>query len=232
MITFVCWRWSVPGSRSMYSAESVNTLARMIRRHYPGSHRIVCVTNDHAGIVPSIDIIPDREDFANVPSPHGAGAPSCYRRLRLFERDAGLTFGDRIVSIDLDCVITGDLSSLFEFRAEDVVGWQDPLYPNQLNGSLLLLRAGSRSLVWEEFEPAKSPRFTHDLGYRGSDQAWLSHWLREEPRWTRADGVYSYRVDRCAMQLPPDARIVFFHGRTKPWDAEAKRLPWVRYHYQ
>lgn len=227
MITFVCWLW---GDR--YNAEHVNTLARMIRRHYPGSHRVVCVTNTGAGVSPSIDLVADREDFAAVPSPHGGNAPSCYRRLRLFEKDSGLTFGDRIVSIDLDCVITGDLSPLFEFRREEVVGWQDPIYGNQLNGSLLLLRAGSRPQVWEEFDPIASPRFARDVGYRGSDQAWLSHWLRDEPRWTRDDGVYSFRVDRCAARLPADSRIVFFHGRTKPWDAEAQRVAWVRHHYQ
>lgn len=213
-MSVVCWRW---GER--YTAAHVNALARAIRRHYARSHRMICVTSDAAGIDPGIEVVPDTVDFAAVPSPNGAAAPSCYRRLRAFHLDAAQWFGERFVSLDLDVAIVGDLAPLWD-RAEDFVGLQDPLYPAQLNGSMFLLTAGSRPWVWSGFDPVQSPAQARAAGFLGSDQAWLSWCLGGEPRWTAADGVLSYRKD-CAHGLPRGARVVSFHGRTKPWSPEA-----------
>jgi len=219
MISVVVWRWG-----HKYSAESVNTLFRMVRRWY-GPHRSICVTNDAAGIDADIEIIADREDFSNVPNPSGPQFPSCYRRLRLFD---GSDFGERVVSLDLDAVVVDDLRPLWD-RPETVVAWEDPLYPRQVNGSMLLLNAGAHPEVWAEFNPRISPAAAKTAGFRGSDQAWISYLMTESARWTRADGVYSFRQ---ARELPANARIVFFHGGTKPWDIGAQRIEWVRKNYR
>lgn len=232
MISFLCWRWSTPGYRSTFGPEAVNTLAAMIARHYPAPHRMICCTNDATGINPAIEIVADREDFAVTPSPHGDGNPSCYRRLRLFHPDAAQWFGARIVSMDLDCVITGDLRPLVQWP-EDYVGWSDPQRPTQYNGSMTLLRTGARPEVWLGFDPERSPAAAKAAGCAGSDQGWVSHCLGPgEAQWTRADGVYSYRMDKLdAKPLPENARVVFFHGKTDPWSPEAQQLDWVRQHY-
>lgn len=195
----------------------------MVVRHYPAPHRFLCVTNDPAGIDPDIEIIPDRADFADLKSPHGGNNPACYRRLRLFHPDAAATFGERIVSLDLDTVIVGDLRPLWD-RPEPFVGWTDPLYPQQLCGSMLLLTAGAKRMVWNLFDPATSPAQAAHAGYRGSDQAWISYCLPRDARWTAADGVLSWR--KLNGWLPEGARIVFFHGARKPWDAGMPE--WVR----
>lgn len=232
MISFVCWKWSTPGYRSTFGPEAVNTLARMVRRHYDAPHRFLVVTNDRAGINGEIEIVPDRADFAEVRSPHGSGSPSCYRRLRLFAPDAARTFGERIVSLDLDAVIVGDLRSLVD-RPEDFVAWSDPLRPAQYNASFLLLTAGARPRVWTEFDPQRSPREARAAGWIGSDQAWLTHCLGPgEARWSRPDGVYSYRVDKLDRGLPADARIVFAHGDQDPWGERMQGVAWVREHYR
>lgn len=234
MISFVCWLWNVKGYRTQFTPSHVNTLARMIARNYDAPHRTICVTSDPAGIDPSVEIVPDHADFADVPSPHGDANPSCYRRLRMFAHDAEATFGERIVSLDLDCVITGDILPLFD-RNEDFVGWSDPWRPAQYNGSMTMIRAGSRAKVWELFDLQTSRWNAMAAGCLGSDQGWVSYCLGPgEAQWTRADGVYSYRWDKLVIKpLPSDARIVFFHGETKPWDYEPQRyLEWVRRHYQ
>lgn len=232
MISFVAWKWATPGYRSTFDARAVNVLAAMVRRHYPAPHRFICVTNDAAGINGEIEVVRDLEDFADIRSPHGGRAPSCYRRLRIFSADAAATFGERIVQLDLDSVITGDLRPLVD-RPEDVVAWSDPLRPAQYNGSFLLLTAGARPQVWDRFDPRRSPREARAAGWLGSDQAWITHCLGPgEARWSRADGVYSYRVDRLADRLPEGARIVFAHGREDPWGAEMQRLAWVREYYR
>lgn len=231
MISFVCFLWRDPRYRTQFTAAHVNTLARMIGRHYDAPHRVLCVTNDPAGIDPGIEIVPDRQDFAEIPPPHGAGNPSCYRRLRLFAPNAAAIFGERIVSIDLDCVVTGDLRPLFD-RPEEFVGWSDPLRPAQYCGSLTELTAGSRPQVWEQFDPARSPGEAVRAKCYGSDQGWVSYCLGPgEAQWTRADGVYSHRWDLKGGALPANARIVFFTGEVKPWDSRLSGLSWVRDNY-
>lgn len=226
VITFVCWLWKTPGYRSQFAPEHVRTLRNMIQRHYPLPHRFACVTANPEGL-DGIEIIPDRADFAEIPSPHGHGNPSCFRRLRLFAPDAAETFGERVVSIDLDTVIAGDLRPLFE-RSDDFVIWQDPFHAKQGCGALWMLKTGSHPEVWNGFDPDRSPQIARGAGFMGSDQGYLSHRLFAAPRWTRADGVYSFRVD-CKGGLPKDARVVCFHGKTDPWSPDAPA--WVAQHY-
>jgi hypothetical protein len=235
VISVVCFKWRAPkGYRSQFTAEHVNILARMVRRHYRRPHRFICVTDDAAGIDEAIGIVPLWSDFAEVPSPHGRGNPSCYRRLKMFSAEAGAWFGERFVALDLDCVVTGDLAPLFD-RPQDFMIWGDTAKATPYNGSLVLMNAGARRQVWEEFDPATSPQRGLALGYVGSDQAWIGAALGPgEARFGKADGVYSYRLDVLPRRglLPKDARLVFFHGAHDPWDADSQRLAWVREHYR
>lgn len=236
--TILCWKWTprrdhANQKRYDFSAQSVNTLFSMIRRHYPHPFRAVCVTDDAAGLDRSIEALPLWNEYADVASPHGGRNPSCYRRLRLFHPDAAQWFGQRYVSLDLDAVITGDLSALWD-RPEDAVFWGDtnPLPGSHYNGSMMLLTAGARPHVWNDFDPIASPRLSLKARCFGSDQGWISYRLGGgEKKWTRADGVYSYRNEIAHHQkrLPENARIVFFHGEHNPWHPYVQEnCPWVR----
>ena len=230
--TVVCWKWAPkPGYRSTFPPETVNTLRAMVSRHFPHPHRFVCVTDDPTGI--DCETLPLWEDFAHLPSPHGGNNPSCYRRLRMFHPDAAQWFGERFVSLDLDCVITGDLTPVWE-REEDIVLYGDTNPRTHYNGSMLLLTAGSRPQVWTEFDPKSSPMIAKCKGFFGSDQAWLSYILGgQEAKWTRKDGVYSFRNELAHQRtLPEDAKVVVFHGHTDPWMPFARaNYPWVKQHY-
>lgn len=232
MLSVVCWKWKpAPGYRSTFGAEQVNVLRSMVKRHYARPHRFICVTDDGKGIEAGIEVVPLWQDFAGLRSPHGGNNPACYRRLRAFAPDAEKYFGERLVSVDLDCVITGDLVPLWE-RDEDFVIWGDTNPTTPYNGSMWMLRTGSRSKVWTEFDPKRSPALGLAKRYIGSDQAWLAVCLGpNEPRWTRRDGVCSYRNEIAPKggALPSDARIVFFHGRHDPWHLDIQqRHRWVR----
>lgn len=233
--TIVTWRWQTPGYRSKYSPETVNTLAAMVRRHYPHQHKFVCVTDDTQGIDPRVECLPDWGDYAAVPSPHGSRNPSCYRRLRAFHPDIASSFGPRFVSLDLDTVITDDVTPLWD-RPEDFVIWGDTSPRSRFNGSMFEITAGARPQVWTDFDPATSPQRAKSAGFWGSDQGWLSYCLRgPEAKWTAADGVRSFRNDIYphGRHLPDGTRIVFFHGQHDPWhtDVQAK-FPWVLEHYR
>ncbi len=233
----VCYRWKpIPGYRSTFGPETVNVLRAMVRRHYPRKVRFICATDDPAGIESDIEIVPLWNDFADIPSPHGAKNPSCYRRLRQFSPDIAAVFGQRFVSLDLDCVITGDLSPLWD-RDEDIVLWGDtnPQPGSHYNGSSVLMTAGCRRKVWDTFDPKTSPQKAKAAGCWGSDQGWLSYCLgKGEAKWGKKDGVYSFRNDIAtnAYTLPANTRIIMFHGRHDPWTEPASRIDWVRRHYR
>lgn len=236
MLSVVCWKWKPPvtGYRSTFDADAVHTLARMVKRHYPHPHRIVCVTDDPKGLDASIDVVPLWKDLADVPSPHGAHQPSCYRRLKAFSAEAEQWFGPRFVSVDLDCVIVGDMSSLWN-RTEDFVIWGETDPRSFYNGSMWMMTAGSRRKVWDTFDPRTSPGLAKRNGKFGSDQGWISHCLgRGQAMWGRKHGVYSFRVHmKNGMKpLPPDAKIVFFHGKHDPWGYVPQQLSWVQQHYK
>lgn len=237
-LTVVCWRWRpAPGYRSTYGPETVNVLRRMVARHYPNPHRFVCITDDPAGIDPEVEVLPLWSDFDGLASPHGPKNPSCYRRLRIYARDIGAVLGPRLVSMDLDCVITDDLRPVWD-RPEDIILWGGTHPTTAYNGSMVLLRAGARPQVWERFDPRRSPELARRAGCYGSDQGWVSYCLGpHEPRWTKVEGVFSFRNDihrrRSWPGLPAGVRIVFFHGRFDPWDPAVQREnPWIVEHYR
>ena len=217
MLTFISFLWVQPGYHTRYTDEHARRWARMIRRHYAGDHRIVLVT-DETGDYGDIEVQPLGTVHSELANPHGPGLPSCYRRLCIWAPDAAKRFGDRMLLLDLDCTILRDLSPLVN-RSDDVVFWRDPSYPIQpYNGGMILLRAGSRPQVWDRFLGEASIREASRAGYKGSDQAWISHCLgRNESVWTSSDGVVSWKRD--LRRGPPRAgdRVVMFHGKDKPW---------------
>jgi hypothetical protein len=231
MLSVVCWKWRpAKDYRSKFGPETVNVLCQMVARHYPHPHRFLCVTDEPEGLSPEVEVIPAWNDFADLPSPHGKRNPSCYRRLRAFHPAIGAVFGARFVSLDLDCVIVGDLTPLWQ-RPEEFVIWGDTNRRTYYNGSMFLLTAGSRPKVWTAFDPKTSPALALRARQFGSDQAWISCVLgKGQAKWTAADGVYSYRNEIMRRQnaLPENARIVFFHGPGDPWGVKEQRIPWVR----
>lgn len=235
MLDVVAFKWRAKaGYRSTFKAEHVNVLARMVKRNYAKPHRFSCITDDPAGIDPDIRIIPLWPDHATIPSPMGGGNPSCYRRLKVFSAEARDIIGPRFVCIDLDTVIVADMAPLFD-RTEDFIIWGDTLAGTSYNGSLFMLTAGARRQVWDTFHPVNSPRASRAAGQFGSDQGWIGACLGpNEARWSRADGVYSWRVHLHPHggHLPPAAKIVIFHGKIDPWAREAQRVEWIRKHWR
>jgi hypothetical protein len=233
MLTVICWKWRSNGYRHRFQAHHVDVLQAMIARHYKRPHRFVCITDDPAGL--SCETLPLWNDFAHLRNASGDHLPSCYRRLKMFAAEMAPVLGERAVSIDLDVAITGDLAPLFD-RSEDLVTWLPRVKrPLQVNGSLLLFTPGKLTRLWDEFNPQRSPRLAQAAGFIGSDQGWISHCLRGQfASWTQADGVLRYGDVRMTPNapLPDQARIVFFTGPRKPWDAGTqKEAPWLIKHW-
>lgn len=240
VLDIVTFMWNPSkGYRSKFTPEHVFTMRRMIERHYRGAFRLHCVTDSAIarGVprkVAGIVIHKLWPDFADLPSPHGSINPSCYRRLKLWAPEARERFGPRILQIDLDMVLVGDVTPLWN-RPEPIVFWEDQLNRhNKINGAMQLFDAGARPDVWTDFDPATSPAIAKAAGNWGSDQAWLSYKIKDDwARWTTKDGAYSWRVhcEPNGEKLPADARIVNFHGHKDPWSL-VDTVPWIGQHYR
>ncbi len=246
MLQIVLWKWDQPGFRVTYTAEHVNVMCAMLRRNLRNfPHRIVCVTDNSDGITEceTAAIWPDHNGLANA---SGKQLPSCYRRLKLYnpetQRDElGIDKGDRIMSIDLDALITGDVRGIAQTEGL-FVGWE--LTGEQgrkvFNGSLQIFTAGELADVWSSFDHETSPREALTRGYRGSDQAWISYCLLGKGRerlglvglkWPE---VASYPLQtRIQGILKTETRMIFFHGREKPWTAQAiHNTPWIERYWR
>jgi hypothetical protein len=232
----VVWKWKKEGYRSKFTGHHVNVMRNMVARHYRHPHRFICITDDPEGIDEGIEIVPLWNDLKDVPNPTWPSVgPSCYRRLKAFSKEFEDIAGKRFVSIDLDVVITRDLSPLWN-RPEDFVIYASAPAGYHYNGSMWMMTTGCRSQVWETFDPRTSPQTSNANGHQGSDQGWIQYVLgKNEARWTIDDGIFAYKRDcqRKGGRLPNGARLVVFHGKPDPWDNEAMSLsPWISEYYQ
>ena len=237
MLSIVCWKWKAHAKsrrHQKFTSEHVNTLKRMVARHYHDDHEFVCITDDPEGIDEDVRIIPIWDHLAQVPNPMGLEYPRCYRRLFAFSDEFKELIPGPFISLDLDCVIVDDVTDVFNAK-EDFKIWAHSCQKQQYNGSMWLLRPGTRTKVWEEFDPDNSPRDVIENGYRGSDQGWFNLITPNEATWTFRDGIYNWDSSLAPREwrLPSDARVIFFCGSTNPWDEDAKRRAgWIDEHYR
>ncbi|HEY6020123.1 MAG TPA: hypothetical protein VIY48_09540, partial [Candidatus Paceibacterota bacterium] len=124
MLSVVTFKWKPPpGFRTHFTGQHVTVLRNMVARHYQKPHRFICVTdNPDDGIANDIELIDLWKDYGHLPSPAGRGQPSCYRRLKMFSKEAEAMFGKRFVSLDLDAVILRDMVPVWD-REEDFMIW-------------------------------------------------------------------------------------------------------------
>lgn len=242
MLHVVLWKWKQDGARHEYTSAHVNLFARMIRRYLPKTkHRIVLITDDPWGVDDCVDlIVPLWRDHDNLANATKRDLPSCYRRLKLYDPATqavmGISAGDRILGIDLDTIVIGPLDEALA-AADDAkmsfMGWALPgeHHPKVFNGSLQYFTAGMHADVWTDFDAKVSPRETFKMGYRGSDQSWITRKLvaREGCDGFGYPTIASFGLHvRKLGEIKKHTRIVFFHGFRKPWHPELQReAPWL-----
>lgn len=227
MISLCLFLWSDPTGRraSVYSPADVARVASSIRKNMRDPHELVAITDYPAHEFPSdIRVVPLWNDFRHL--------GGCYTRLRAFAPDMAEIIAPRFAWLDIDTVVTGDLTTIFR-RSEDAVFWRSATVSSlPYNGSMVMMTAGARAHLLDAFDPDKTPKETRALNMIGTDQAAIAHILGpDEAVWTsHNDGVAAFRRD-CFKWLPPDARIVFFPGKTKPTNVRTRlQHPWIEAH--
>jgi hypothetical protein len=199
----------------------------MVSRNLAMPHRLACVTLE-TDLPPNVERIDPPGEFEDIQPKWGPKKPNCFRRLVMFAPDAHKIFGRRFVSMDLDCVVGGQLDPLFD-RPEDFVIMKGTSHDRPYNGSMMLIRSGCRPQVYESFDQAGAD--ASGEAFHGSDQAWLAHCLGpDETKWDESDGVHFWKPN-LNHRLKP--RALFFPGRHKPWElARWKIYPFVTNNYR
>lgn len=207
----------------------------MVARHYLEPHRFICVTDEPRGLDSRIEAVPMPVRFDDLRNPSGERFPNCYCRLWNFSEDAKRVLGPRIFALDIDVVVVDDLRPLAN-RSEAFVGWCDDKFGwNKVAGGAYLLRTGSMTHVWTEFDAQRSPAAAFAAGNGGSDQGWMSHRIFPPPgRWSNRDGLMKLNWTAKRAAVPPTgARIVFTNGLSPPWSLEQQRqYPWIADHWK
>lgn len=210
LLTVCTWKWG-----DKYSDEYVTKLAAGVRRHLRQPHHFIVVSP-----------APRDKDLV------GRG---CCCRLRMFDPKWQAAHGidDRLVCLDLDLIITGELDVLFN-RPESfmVLGGANAVNPNPFNCSVMMLRAGYHEDVWTDFSLEavhKVPWFVFP-----DDQSWIWHKMPRAITWQCGprSGIWSFQKRGWPKdnKLPEGARIVAFPGSRDPKQFE--HLDWVKEHWQ
>jgi hypothetical protein len=254
-LTVLCYLWGNRKYRD-YGPEHVNVLTSMVRRHLPREHRFVCITDDASGFDANVETIPFTYaawKLQGVLSPEGIQYPSCYARLWNFSEEAREILGERVLLLDIDVVIKGNINGLVD-HDEDFVGWRpNTVWGNEQRfaGGAYLLRTGSRTKVWDDFiaNPLEAQRRAHAAGYRGSDQAWISYCLGKTEKcwqsnlmappeefhsydWKQKAPYTTWQAKPKNLQWyhPPEHPVIQFCGHTKPW--QLLDVPWIAEHWR
>ena len=239
MLTVACLLWQDPVKYRDYTLglEHAYTLQRMVARNLSIPHEFVCVLPWR--LSPSVK---PRQVGLRTFDPQTHRSKTRFAKLQLFRKDIANRLGERILYLDLDTVITDDITPLVD-RTEDLVLWRNPRFdegktPSRFNTSMILLTAGVRPDLYDDFTEDAYQKFKADHGTfpfkGGSDQRWVSDRVpHDNPYWDASDGVYGAgALGAPPTSLPDNARIVFTPGNRIPsQDATQEKHPWMKDHY-
>jgi len=210
-LTVACVLWQGDFRGRTYSPEWVHRLRAMVARNLPTPHEFVCLSNVP---IDGINVIPLQSDL-----------PGWWSKLELFRHD----LGKRVLYLDLDTLIVGDLSPLVEVDASFAAMPPSYMLPggngrarggegvvDRCQTSCMVWDRGAVDYLWEEFERGAIKRF------RG-DQDYISATARKVEFLPRDCFI---KLRHCPEGPPPKARVIL----SMPWKCEeaARKFEWVR----
>lgn len=226
---YVCMKWG-----TKYPAADVNRLYQAVRASTPGEMRFYCLTDDPAGIDPSVTVHP----IPDLPIRLG-GAERGWRKLALFSPAFTAIQGPTLF-LDLDMIIVGSLAPFFEVGQDFHVikDYKRFRYRNSYTGntSVFLFIGGQDYGVYRGLSdkgPAVAQEFRNEQEFLSNVMRGLGK-LRYWPQgWCPS---YKYHcIPSFPMslwqepRLPPEAKVLVFHGHPKPEEAVAgKGNKWYR----
>lgn len=224
--TVVCLKWG-----TKYTAQYVNVLYNMIRRHSGYEFDFVCLTDDAHGLDARIQ-------HRSLPNLNVQG---WWYKPYVFSRDLGLQ-GD-VLFLDLDLVIFANLDKLWTYCPanfciiRDFTRHMNPTW-RKFNSSVFRFPAKDYHWIWDEFVRDYKKITPKNHG----DQDYLYSILNQQARYWPDEWIQSYKWemrDRSELgyvngkrnfthvktpKVDPNCFIAVFHGEPNPHDCQD---PWV-----
>lgn len=212
--TVVC----VLKSGGVFGTDYVQRLFNMLSRHVTIPFQFVCLTD--VGIPKTV-----------CPTlPLKRGWQGSWSKVEMFKE--GLLAPGRIVYFDLDTIILDNIDDILRVDY-DFIGLRPWNKNNRGDG---MLASGMMSWTNDGHYTFIYDRFSLEMiqKHPAGDQHWISNQLRAQGKeygyfQDTVTGVYSYKRDCRPSSLPPDARIVCFHGKPRPHECDAE---WVKEHWR
>ncbi|OQR91927.1 hypothetical protein ACHHYP_04200 [Achlya hypogyna] len=209
-LSVVCVKWG-----TKYGPEYVNRLLSGVRRHLRRDFQFHCFTEAPHGLASDVLVHPLREGFTGW-----------WNKAQLFAADSPVH--GRVVYIDLDTVVVGDLTALFSYTGNFGTLATDDMHNERraggINSSVMIWTAGTCSDIFELLHQHWKAvaqciyKFDH----------WLEMVLCEHPvdflQELYPGHIVEY-MQSCQTTCPADARVVCFPLEPKPHAASA---PWIR----
>jgi hypothetical protein len=222
-LNVITWLWG-----NKYGPKDVTRLANAVKENLQCEHRFFLFTDrKYFGL-------PAHVKVATISDP-ALCQRNCFCRLRMFDPIWQGWYGmdGKIISIDLDAIITGQIDELFAGDATfKILKGANASNPNPFNASVMMLRSGCHADVWADFsvEAANKIPF-HEFP---DDQGWIHHKLPDADGWPvgSASGIYAFEKPGWpgGHDLPTDARIVAFFGWRKP--SNFMYIPWIKKYWK
>lgn len=183
-----------------YGPYHVQRLRSMVIAH--GAAELVCLSDVEIDGVATIRMAHDW--------------PGWWSKMEIFRTDlSGL---GKIVYMDLDTTVVGDLSGLLNFDRLAIM--RDVYRRNGLQSSVMVIPEAERAAVWKRWtSDPEAFMLTHRVG---GDQVFLeTMWLSKAVRiqdWLPGLLV-SYKADDVARRgVPHGTSLIVHHGRPRPWE--------------
>jgi hypothetical protein len=241
--TVICMKWG-----RAYGADYVNKLYSMASRNTSRPLRFVCFTDEAAGLLPEIEILP--LPHVALPESH-RWKP--WRKIALWQPQLSDLRGD-VLFLDLDVVVTASIDPFFDFRPDEtycvIENWTQP-GSGIGNTSVFRLRVGSHAEVYDALmgDPEGTVR-----KFRNS-QTFVSRTISSTAFWP-AEWCVSFKHSLMphwplnlvrSAPFPDGARVTCFTGHPNPdeardgiWPAawykrirkHVRPTPWIAEHWR
>lgn len=177
-----------------YKTEYVNILHNMVKRYSDAD--FLCISDHWDG--KNCEVVMGEKDF-----------DGWWNKIQLFNPD--FLPGERFLYLDLDVVITEDISSILE-RTEKFVTIKDWIY-NTYNSSAMLMTGGEHGHVYDLFCKDKEKAMA---SCPQGDQQWITNYVAAD---LFQDGDFaSFRMSACESESK--GKIVVFHGKPDPHEVK------------
>jgi hypothetical protein len=243
-VNILCTKWG-----TKYGPEYVNRLYSMVSRNITRPYRFVCLTDDVTGLRSEVEAfelpkigIADFDNRQPWTKAHG------WLKLTCFAPQVHNLTGPTLY-LDIDIVIVGNLDCFFEPEGDFFVIKEWDKRDDTGNTSVFRYNIGAHADALEPLrtnipEATKHVRneqeyITQYIARQGRLKYWPAEWCRSFKRHCVKPFPMSWFK---APEIPPNARIIAFHGKPNPPDAIAgisgkwyrKVLPtaWVKEHWR